>query len=171
MTKRSFPDVNVWFALAVADHPHHRPALAWWSGESSLAGFCHLTQLGLLRLLTTASAMGGQPLTNEEAWRVYDGFYRTAAYEYFRRGPGPAGVSTAIWSASPGSPAGQRNDTCRRAGGEERGFLAGGGPESGGCGEGRHCRSRARSRPRPGRRYCGRGRGRRKERSKRFRRR
>jgi len=74
MTKCSFPDVNVWFALAVADHPHHRPALAWWNQESSLAGFSRLTQLGLLRLLTTASAMGGQPLTNEEAWRVYDGF-------------------------------------------------------------------------------------------------
>jgi hypothetical protein len=27
--KRSFPDVNVWFALAVAYHPHHLPALAW----------------------------------------------------------------------------------------------------------------------------------------------
>jgi len=74
MTKRSFPDVNVWFALAVADHPHHLAALAWWNEESSLAGFSRLTQLGLLRLLTTGSAMGGQPLTNEEAWRVYDGF-------------------------------------------------------------------------------------------------
>jgi hypothetical protein len=74
MTKRSFPDVNVWFALAVADHPQHRPALAWWNEESSLAGFSRLTQLGLLRLLTTASAMGGQPLANREAWRVYDAF-------------------------------------------------------------------------------------------------
>ena len=54
MTKRSFPDVNVWFALAVADHPHHRPALAWWNEESALAGFSRLTQLGLRRLLTTA---------------------------------------------------------------------------------------------------------------------
>ena len=74
MTKRSFPDVNVWFALAVADHPHHRPAVVWWNEESSIAGFSRLTQLGLLRLLTTASAMGGLPLTNEEAWGVYDEF-------------------------------------------------------------------------------------------------
>ena len=74
MTKRCFPDVNVWFALAVADHPHHRAALAWWNQESSFAGFCRLTQLGLLRLLTTASAMGGQPLTNQEAWGIYDAF-------------------------------------------------------------------------------------------------
>ena len=74
MTKRCFPDVNVWFALAVADHPHHRAALAWWGEESSIAGFSRITQLGLLRLLTTASAMGGSPLTNKEAWAVYDSF-------------------------------------------------------------------------------------------------
>jgi toxin-antitoxin system PIN domain toxin len=74
MMKRCFPDVNVWFALAVADHPHHRAALAWWNEDASLAGFSRLTQLGLVRLLTTASAMGGSPLTNEEAWGVYDGF-------------------------------------------------------------------------------------------------
>ena len=83
MTKRSFPDVNVWFALAVADHPHHPPALAWWNEESSLAGFSRLTQLGLLRLLTTAAAMGGQPLTNEEAWRVYAGFLSDSRVRLF----------------------------------------------------------------------------------------
>ena len=74
MTKRSFPDVNVWFALAVADHPHHRAATEWWNHDSSIAGFSRVTQLGLLRLLTTASAMGGMPLTNQEAWGVYDEF-------------------------------------------------------------------------------------------------
>ncbi len=74
MTKHSFPDVNVWFALAVADHPHHRCALSWWDRETAIVGFSRLTQLGLLRLLTTAAAMGGQPLTNEQAWDVYDAF-------------------------------------------------------------------------------------------------
>jgi len=83
MTKRSFPDVNVWFALAVADHPHHQPALAWWNEESSLAGFSRLTQLGLLRLLTTAAAMGSQPLTNDAAWRVYDGFLADSRVRLF----------------------------------------------------------------------------------------
>jgi toxin-antitoxin system PIN domain toxin len=72
MTKRCFPDVNVWFSLAVADHPHHSTAAAWWREESSLTGFCRLTQLGLVRLLTTEAAMGGFPLTNAEAWGVYD---------------------------------------------------------------------------------------------------
>jgi uncharacterized protein len=83
MTKRSFPDINVWFALAVADHPHHRAAVTWWGEESSIAGFSRLTQLGLLRLLTTASAMGGLPLTNQEAWDVYDGFLADSRVRVF----------------------------------------------------------------------------------------
>jgi len=73
----------VWFALAVADHPQHASALAWWNEESSLAGFCRLTQIGLLRLLTTAAAMGGQPLTNEEAWGVHDAFLADSRVRLF----------------------------------------------------------------------------------------
>ena len=46
-------------------------------------GFSRLTQLGLLRLLTTVSAMGGQPLTNEEAWRVYDDFLSDSRVRVF----------------------------------------------------------------------------------------
>jgi uncharacterized protein len=87
MTKLCFPDVNVWFALAVADHPHHLPALDWWNGESSLTGFSRLTQIGLLRLLTTASAMGGMPLTNEEAWKVYDAFLGDSRVRVFAELP------------------------------------------------------------------------------------
>lgn len=74
MTKRSFPDINVWFATAVADPVHHPAAAAWWNETGSLVGFSRITQLGLLRLLTTSATMGGMPLTNSEAWRVYDAF-------------------------------------------------------------------------------------------------
>lgn len=87
MIKRSFPDVNVWFALAVADHPHHRSALAWWNEESSLAGFSRLTQIGLLRLLTTSAAMGGLPLTNEQAWLVYEEFLIDSRVHMFKELP------------------------------------------------------------------------------------
>jgi toxin-antitoxin system PIN domain toxin len=58
----------------VADHPQHAAARAWWAQDLSMVGFARVTQLGLLRLLTTAAAMGGLPLTNAEAWRVYDRF-------------------------------------------------------------------------------------------------
>ncbi len=72
--KRYLADVNVWFALAVEEHQHHRPARQWWEETPGVFGFVRVTQLGLLRLLTSSGPMRGQPLTNEEAWAVWDGF-------------------------------------------------------------------------------------------------
>jgi len=81
MTKPSFTDVYLWFALAVGDHPQYSPALRWENEESSLGGFSWLTQVGLMRLLTTAS--GGQPLPKQEAWRVYEGFLSDSRVRVF----------------------------------------------------------------------------------------
>jgi len=62
-------------ALAVERHQFHQAAAQWWNNDESQAiGFCRFTQIGLLRLLTSAAAMTGHPLTNEHAWRVYEGF-------------------------------------------------------------------------------------------------
>ena len=72
--KRYLADVNVWFALAVEEHQHHRQARAWWEETTGMVGFVRTTQLGLLRLLTSSGPMGGKPLTNEQAWLVWDGF-------------------------------------------------------------------------------------------------
>jgi toxin-antitoxin system PIN domain toxin len=72
--KRYLADVNVWFALAVEEHEHHRQARAWWQDTPGPVGFVRMTQLGLLRLLTSSGPMRGQPLTNRQAWAVYDGF-------------------------------------------------------------------------------------------------
>jgi uncharacterized protein len=72
MSLLTFPDVNVWLALVGGDHIHHGRAAGWWRGVSSRIGFCRLTQTGLLRLLTTAAATNGQPLTMTAAWAVYD---------------------------------------------------------------------------------------------------
>jgi toxin-antitoxin system PIN domain toxin len=102
--KRSFPDVNVWFALAVADHPHHNAAMAWWNQESSLVGFSRLTQVGLLRLLTTASAMGGDPLTNKVAWRVYDGFLADSRVRVFPELPALDGLFRSFSTVRQASP-------------------------------------------------------------------
>jgi predicted nucleic acid-binding protein len=87
MTKRSFPDLNVWFALALADHPHHRAAKDWRKHDSTTIGFSRITQLGLLRLLTTSQAMGGMPLTNADAWGVYDHFLTDARVRVFTELP------------------------------------------------------------------------------------
>lgn len=73
MTSLSFPDVNVWLALLLADHVHREAAKRWWDAEESDAiGFSRLTQMSVLRLLTTSAAMNGRPLTMRRAWTVYD---------------------------------------------------------------------------------------------------
>jgi uncharacterized protein len=72
--KRYLADVNVWFALAVEEHQHHRQARQWWEETPGMFGFVRTTQLGLLRLLTSSAPMRGQPLSNDQAWAVWDRF-------------------------------------------------------------------------------------------------
>jgi hypothetical protein len=67
--------MNVWLALATPEHVHAAIAKRWWEQENGTIAFCRLTQLGFLRLMTTAAAMDGKPLTIAESWRVYDRFY------------------------------------------------------------------------------------------------
>ena len=69
------PDVNLWLALAVGDHVHHDRARRYWFDESAeQVAFCRVTVLGLLRLTTNATVMGGKPLTAAEAWSTYRAF-------------------------------------------------------------------------------------------------
>jgi len=73
MSSLSFPDINVWMALLLADHVHRPAAVQWWNGEDTDAiGFCRFTQLGVLRLLTTPATMNGKPLTMDAAWKAFD---------------------------------------------------------------------------------------------------
>ncbi len=72
MTSLSFPDINVWLAVLMADHVHRAAAKRWWEQSSDSLAFVRLTQVGVLRLLTTAAAMNGQPLTMKQAWSAYD---------------------------------------------------------------------------------------------------
>ena len=65
--------MNVWLALLLADHVHRPAASEWWESETADAiVFCRVTQVSVLRLLTTAAAMNGKPLTRKQAWRAYD---------------------------------------------------------------------------------------------------
>jgi hypothetical protein len=68
----SFPDVNVWFALLLGDHVHHRRAAEWWRSEPDPIGYCRFTQTSILRLLTIAAATNNQPLTLAAAWAAWD---------------------------------------------------------------------------------------------------
>jgi toxin-antitoxin system PIN domain toxin len=72
MSSLIFPDVNVWLALAAPEHVHAAAARRWWERETGRIVFSRITQLGFLRLMTTAAAMDGKPLTITEAWRVHD---------------------------------------------------------------------------------------------------
>ena len=64
-------DVNIWLALVLSRHTHHRAARAWLDGEQEGASlcFCRATQQGLARLLTTAEVLAGYgnaPLSNRQ---------------------------------------------------------------------------------------------------------
>lgn len=67
-------DVDVWFALALEEHQHRNDSRRWWEKTPGLA-FVRVTRLGLLRLLTSSGPIRGQPLTNQQAWAVYDAFF------------------------------------------------------------------------------------------------
>ena len=73
-TTSLFPDINVWVALTYEGHVHHTTAATWFTElppDATLA-FCRFTQLGLLRLLTTAAVMGDEVMTQPQAWAAYD---------------------------------------------------------------------------------------------------
>ena len=89
MTSLSFPDINVWLAVALSEHAHHAAARLWWEDETGQIGFARLTQMGFLRLMTTAAAMDGRPLSMGEAWRVYDRLFEDDRVAFV---PEPAAV-------------------------------------------------------------------------------
>jgi hypothetical protein len=70
------PDVNVWLAIAVAEHVHHLFAKRWFDAvEGASIAFCRVTQMGFLRLLTNPRVMGADALSPSHAWRLLDALY------------------------------------------------------------------------------------------------
>ncbi len=68
-------DANVWLALAVAAHAHHRRAVAYWESEAgAVSGFCRVTQLACVRHLTNRAIMGDQALSPAAAWKKLQEF-------------------------------------------------------------------------------------------------
>jgi uncharacterized protein len=69
-------DSNVWIALAIERHPHHRAARRWFEGVGSPdeVVFGRVTQTAFLRLLTQAMAEDYQPASQQRAWDYYDAF-------------------------------------------------------------------------------------------------
>jgi uncharacterized protein len=72
-------DTNVWLALTLSGHTHHAAAKSWLDAESNPDSilFCRSTQQSLLRLMTTdgiLSSYGIKPLSNAQAWAIYEAF-------------------------------------------------------------------------------------------------
>jgi toxin-antitoxin system PIN domain toxin len=89
-TTSLFPDINVWVALTYEGHVHHTTAATWFTALSPdvTLAFCRFTQLGLLRLLTTAVVMGDDVLTQPQAWAAYDRWLRDPRVTFVDEPPG-----------------------------------------------------------------------------------
>ena len=98
----------MWLALAAPEHTHAATARNWWNKEDGRIAFSRFTQLGFLRLMTTAAAMDGKPLSVAEAWRIHDRFYSDDRIAFvaeppeveahFRKYASARTVSPKIWS-------------------------------------------------------------------------
>lgn len=79
------PDINIWLALTLDLHMHHARATEWLQRPGVQAIFCRASQQGLFRLLTTGVVMeryGVKPLTNKEAWAMYDAYMADSRISY-----------------------------------------------------------------------------------------
>lgn len=73
MNTLNFLDANVWLALVWKRHIHSEKAREWFerSSEEKFL-FCRISQITVLRLLTTASVMGNDVRKMPEAWSLWD---------------------------------------------------------------------------------------------------
>jgi hypothetical protein len=73
MNTLNFLDANVWLALLWGRHIHSDKAREWFerSGDEKFL-FCRITQMAVLRLLTTEAAMGQDVKNMRESWELWD---------------------------------------------------------------------------------------------------
>jgi toxin-antitoxin system PIN domain toxin len=68
-------DVGLWLAAVWGRHVHHPVAVDWLGRETDDIAFCRVTQMGLLRLLSSPAIMGDDAIDCGQAWRIYDQLY------------------------------------------------------------------------------------------------
>jgi toxin-antitoxin system PIN domain toxin len=69
----NFLDANVWLALLWGRHIHSEKAREWFERSSEEKFFfCRITQITVLRLLTTQMVMRNDAKTMSEAWALWD---------------------------------------------------------------------------------------------------
>jgi uncharacterized protein len=73
MNTLNFLDANVWLALIWRRHSHSEKAQEWFAESAEEKFFyCRVTQITVLRLLTTSSVMGSDTRKMSEAWELWD---------------------------------------------------------------------------------------------------
>ena len=66
------PDVNVWLAAAWARHARHTLAKSWVDAQEDELGFCRVTEMALLRLVTNRAVTGSDTRTRKQAWELVE---------------------------------------------------------------------------------------------------
>jgi len=84
MATLNFLDANVWLALLWGRHIHSETARGWFEqAAEDQFFFCRLSQLTVLRLLTTEKVMGKDTKTMFQAWNLWDQLQSDTRVEFF----------------------------------------------------------------------------------------
>jgi|SRR5208337_1555239 len=87
----NFLDANVWLALIWSRHVHSEAARTWFeSAGDEQFFFCRITQLTVLRLLTTEQIMGKDTATMSGAWSLWDRVQADDRISFLAEPPGLA---------------------------------------------------------------------------------
>lgn len=103
------PDLNVWLALVVHEHPHHAVARRYWHDAATTRTlgqrqhFCRATMLGLVRLLCQPKLMGEGVLGLAEAHAIYRKLRATEGVAFCADAES-ADTVLAAWAADPSHP-------------------------------------------------------------------
>ncbi len=90
MNTLNFLDANVWLALLWNRHAHSERARGWFekAGDQEFF-FCRVTQLTVMRLLTTEAVMGAETRTMAQAWDLWDRVWADSRISFL---PEPANI-------------------------------------------------------------------------------
>lgn len=67
-------DVGVWLAAAWGRHVHHPPVARWFGQQPEGLVLCRVTQMSLLRLLSSPAVLGPDVISRSAAWAAVDQF-------------------------------------------------------------------------------------------------